>query len=200
MLKPLCVSCASRESLEEVAPVNEWGLTRPALDRLLGWLDADAAAAAKKYEQTRRALIKYFESRNCHTPEDHADRTIDRVAKRIDEGVEVWIEEPARYFYGVARHVLQEYYRRQSGSWSRALYVADEPATPQRRFESMGRCLDALPADSRELLIEYCTAEKRGKEQARRVLAERLGVSINTLRLRVHRLREQLMRCVRGCM
>jgi hypothetical protein len=34
----------------------------------------------------------------------------------------------------------------------------------------------------------------------RRALAEKLGVSINTLRLRVHRLREQLVRCVRGRM
>jgi len=183
-----------------VAPVNEWGLTRPAFVRLLGWLDADAAAAAKKYEDTRRALIKYFESRGCHTPEDHADKTIDRVARRIDDGVELWVEEPARYFYGVAKHVLQEYYRRQSDSWNRALYAADDPETLQRRFDSMGRCLDKLPPEARELLVEYCSAEKRGKEQARLALAERLGISINTLRLRVHRLREQLGRCVRGCM
>lgn len=180
--------------------MNDWGLTRPALDRLLGWLDTDAAAAARKYEQTRRALIKYFESRGCHTPEDYADRTIDRVARRVDEGLALSMEEPARYFYGVARHVLQEYYRRQSGSWSRALYVAHDAETLQRRFDAMGRCLDDLPADSRELLIEYCSAPKREKEQVRRALAERLGVSINTLRLRVHRLREQLVRCVRGRM
>jgi RNA polymerase sigma factor (sigma-70 family) len=180
--------------------VNEWALTRPALVRLLGWLDSDPALAAKKYEQIRGALIKFFESRGCHTPEDQADRTIDRVAKRIDGGAELWVEEPARYFYGVAKHVLQEYYRRQSDSWSRALYAADDQETLQRRFEAMGHCLEGLPPESRELLIEYCSAEKRGKEQARRELAERLGISTNTLRLRVHRLREQLARCVRSRM
>ncbi|HEX8409617.1 MAG TPA: hypothetical protein VF883_12175 [Thermoanaerobaculia bacterium] len=180
--------------------MSEWGLTRPALDRLLGWLDTDQAAAAKKYEQTRRALIKYFESRGCHTPEDQADRTIDRVAKRIDEGVELWVAEPAMYFYGVAKRVLQEYYRRQSGSWNRALYVTDNPESQHRRFDCMGRCLEMLPVESRALLVEYCSAEKREKERMRRALAEKLGVSINTLRLRVHRLREQLARCVGGCM
>jgi hypothetical protein len=82
--------------------VTQWGLRRPAFVRLLGWLDADAAAAATKYEETRNALMKYFESRGCHTPEDLADKTIDRVAKRIEEGVELWVDEPARYFYGVA--------------------------------------------------------------------------------------------------
>ena len=181
--------------------MNEWGLTRPALDRLLGWLDADKIAAARKYEHTRRALIKYFESRGCHTPEDLADRTIDRVAKRIDEGVVPWVEEPAMYFYGVAKHVLQEYHRRRSGSWNRALlYVPDDAAAMHRRYDCMSRCLDALAAESRALLVDYCRAEKREKERVRRMLAEKLGVSINTLRLRVHRLREQLARCVRGCM
>ncbi|HEV7766643.1 MAG TPA: hypothetical protein VGQ76_16700 [Thermoanaerobaculia bacterium] len=184
----------------EVYAVKEWVLTQPALARLLRWLDTDAADAARKYEETRQALIRYFECRGCHTPEDHADQTIDRVAKRIDEGVELWIEEPARYFYGVAKHVLQEYQRRQSDSWSRALYATDAPETLQRRFDSMGRCLEALPPEARDLLVEYCSAEKRGREQARQALAERLGITINTLRLRVHRLREHLTRCVRGSM
>lgn len=180
--------------------MTQWGLTRPAFVRLLGWLDADATTAAKKYEEIHRALIKYFESRGCHTPEEQADKTIDRVARRIEDGVELWVEQPSRYFYGVAKHVLQEYQRRQSDSWTRALYAADDPETLQRRFDTMGRCLDQLPPEARELLVEYCSAEKRGKEQARLAIAERLGISINTLRLRVHRLRLQLSRCVQGGM
>ena len=64
----------------------------------------------------------------------------------------------------------------------------------------MGRCLDALPAENRTLLIDYYSAEKRAKEQVRRGLAARLGVTLNTLRLRVHRLREQLVRSVNACM
>ena len=179
--------------------MKEWGLTRPALDRLLGWLDSDTNAAAKKYEQTRRALIKFFESRGCHTAEDHADQTIDRVARRIDEGAELWVQ-PAAYFYGVARHVLQEYYRRHSGSFAPLLYAADDAESLHRRYDCMGRCLDALPAESRTLLVDYCGVTGREKEQKRRTLASALGVSLGTLRLRVHRLREQLARCVRGCM
>ena len=175
--------------------MTETGLTRPALDRLLGWLDADPNAAAKKYEHTRRALIRFFVSRGCHTPEDQTDRTIDRVAKRIGEGVEVWVDEPVMYFYGVARHVLQEYYRRQSGSISHALYVPDDAESLHRRYDCMSRCLDLLPSESRALLTEYSTT----KDKERIAIAARLGITLNTLRIRVHRLREQLSRCVRGC-
>jgi hypothetical protein len=103
-----------------MAAVKEWGLTRSALDRLLGWLDSDPAAAAKKYEHIRRALIKYFESHGCRTPEDQADSAIDRVARRVDEGVEIGVDEPAMYFFGVARHVLQEYQRRPNAAWCTA--------------------------------------------------------------------------------
>jgi len=179
--------------------MNEWGITRTALDGLLGWLDPDKTAAARKYEQTRRALIRFFETRGCHTAEDQADRTIDRVARRVAEGVELWVDEPAAYFYGVARHVLQEYHRRRHSSSGAALYVPDDAELRHHRYDCMGRCLDALPVESRALLVDYCSVTRREKEQVRRSLADRLGVSLNTLRIRVHRLRENLGRCVRGC-
>jgi DNA-directed RNA polymerase specialized sigma24 family protein len=178
---------------------HDWGLTRPALDRLLEWLDDDPERAARQYEQTRRALIKFFESRGCHTPEEQADRTIDRVARRIGEGIVIRVDEPGAYFYGVARNVLQEYYRRRSGSLAPLLYVPDDSATRHRRFECMGRCLDGLPAESRAMMIEYCSVPKDEKNALRRMMAERMGISLNTLRIRVHRIRDQLERCVRGC-
>jgi DNA-directed RNA polymerase specialized sigma24 family protein len=183
-----------------MASMNEWGMTRNALDGLLGWLDADQAAAAKKYEQTRHALIKFFETRGCHTAEEQADQTIDRVARRVAEGVELTVNEPVAYFYGVARHVLQEYHRRPHSSSEAALHVPDDAEARHRRYDCMGRCLDELPLESRALLVAYCSVNKRDKEQVRRSLADKLGVSLNTLRIRVHRLREHLGRCVRGCM
>ncbi len=179
---------------------NEWRLTQPALDRLLVRLDDDQEAAARKYEDTRRALIKFFASRGCHTPEEQTDRTIDRVAKKIEEGVELCLHEPAMYFYGVARHVLLEYYRRHSASLGPSTFGSDDAETRHRRYECMGRCLDALPSENRTLLIDYYSAEKRIREHVRRGLAARMGITLNTLRLRVHRLREQLVRSVNACM
>ncbi|HEX7150357.1 MAG TPA: hypothetical protein VF618_02640 [Thermoanaerobaculia bacterium] len=179
--------------------MNEWKLTGDAFDRLLGFLHADSNQAARHYEQTRRALIKFFESRGCHTPEEQADKTIDRVAKKVEEGMDSYIGEPVLYFYGVARHVLQEYFRRRSGSMAPLLYVPDDGEHAHRRMECMTRCFEALPHDSRSMIVEYCTVDSKRRNELRQRMALRLGISLNTLRIRVHRLREQLDRCVRGC-
>lgn len=179
--------------------MTDWMLTGHAFDRLLGFLHADAAEAARKYEQTRRALIKFFESRGCHTPEEQADKTIDRVAKKVEQGMDAYAGEPVLYFHGVARHVLQEYYRRRSGSLAPLLYVPDDSGQAHRRMECMTRCFDSLPEASRSLMVEYCTFEPKRRNELRQRMATRLGISLNTLRIRVHRLREQLDRCVGGC-
>lgn len=180
--------------------MSEWGLTRSRFDRLLGWLDTDVERAARKYEHTRRSLIKFFESRGCHAAEEQADKTIDRVARRVREGTLIHAPEPVMYFYGVARHVLQEYYRRPSATTPPLLYVPDDPASRHRRIECMGRCLDTLPAESRVLMTEYCTVDKSRAKELRTAMARRMGMTLNTLRIRVHRIRQQLERCVRGCM
>ena len=84
-------------------------MTREALDKLLGCLDKNREQAAGRYEIIRRKLMKYFECRRCCSPEDLADETINRVARKILEGKEIWTSDPANYFYGVARNVLKEY-------------------------------------------------------------------------------------------
>ncbi|HEX9984264.1 MAG TPA: hypothetical protein VGF69_13435 [Thermoanaerobaculia bacterium] len=179
--------------------MNEWMLTGHAFDRLLGFLHTDGIEAARRYEQTRRALIKFFESRGCHTPEEQADKTIDRVAKKVEQGMDAYAGEPVLYFYGVARHVLQEYYRRRSGSLAPLLYIPDDSDHAHRRMECMTRCFEALPEESRSMIVEYCTFEPKRRNELRQRMASRLGISLNTLRIRVHRLRDQLDRCVRGC-
>ena len=88
---------------------KDWVLTKEALDKLLACLDQNREQAASRYEIIRRKLMKYFECRGCCSPEDLADETINRVARRIYEGKEIWTSEPANYFYGVARNVLKEY-------------------------------------------------------------------------------------------
>ena len=61
------------------------GLTKEALDGLLECLSADRELAAEAYEEIRRKLITFFEFRGCLTPQDQADETIHRVARRIQE-------------------------------------------------------------------------------------------------------------------
>ena len=75
------------------APAREWALTKEAFDGLLAWLDADPHEAARKYEQIRRSLIRFFETRRCATPGDQADKVIDRVARRLAEGADIYVTD-----------------------------------------------------------------------------------------------------------
>ena len=85
------------------------GLTQEAFDKLLLRLDTDRIQAAKKYEQIRRRLMKAFEWNDCLCPADLADETINRVARKLQEGEE--IRNLEAYFSAFAKHVLQEYWR-----------------------------------------------------------------------------------------
>jgi len=177
-----------------------WALTEEAFQGLLAWLDADQARAGQKYEEIRRSLMKFFEYRGCFAPEENTDETIDRVARRISEGVEVRTDNHFLYFYGVALRVLQEYHRKQATPPPAPPPAPDEPETIELRLHCMEGCFGALPAETRDMLTRYCTGEKRGKTENRNRLADEMGVSLNTLRIRVHRLRAQLEACMAKCM
>ena len=182
------------------APGNEWALTQEAFDRLLRWLDADPDAAARKYEQTRRSLLKFFECRRCVSAEEQVDRVIDRVARRVSEGVDVYAANPILYFHGVALNVFQEYLRRQRAPLLMPVPQPEDSVRMQQRLECMESCLDGLPSETRRMMVDYCTVDPSSKRRARETLAQRLGMSVNSLRIRVHRVREQLERCVTICL
>src|SRR5262245_16362659 len=83
-------------------------LTQTSLDQLLTRLDADRERAAAAYEQLRRALIAFFEFRGSRDPYDDTDQTINRVARRLNEGQVITASNPASYFYAVARNIWRE--------------------------------------------------------------------------------------------
>jgi hypothetical protein len=180
--------------------IGDWALTQEAFDHLLRWLDPDPAEAARKYEEIRRGLLKFFECRACLSPEEQTDRCIDRVARKLGEGVEIVTDNRFLYFYGVALNVFQEYLRKSQARIEMPLPLPEETAHFQRRLACMEHCLDLLPAQTRRLMVDYCTVDKASKKRERTALAEGLGVSLNNLRIRVHRVREQLERCVTVCL
>jgi hypothetical protein len=87
---------------------KDWVLTGPALKKLLGDLDADPNDAARKLLDIRKKLQKFFECNRCPDPDELVDVTIDRGARRIDEGVEV--RDLPSYFTQIARFVLKEHW------------------------------------------------------------------------------------------
>jgi DNA-directed RNA polymerase specialized sigma24 family protein len=182
-----------------------WVLTQGAFDRLLALLDEDRERAGAAYEAARLRLVKFFEWNGSGAPEEHADETINRVARKVDEGEE--IRNPAAYFLGVARLLLHEVYKARASERAaldalpESAHTSEGEAPEEPRRACLAGCLRALAPESRELIVEYYREEKQAKIEWRRRLAERLNLgSLNALRIRAHRIRSQLEACVRACL
>jgi RNA polymerase sigma factor (sigma-70 family) len=185
-------------------PRRKWALTQEAFHKLLSVLADDQESAGQKYLEIRGNLTKFFEWRACPFPEDHADETMNRVARRLAEGEE--IRNPSGYCIGVARMLLleinKERVREQQslGEMANLKTGEHESEEPEERIECLRTCLQDLTADNRELIVEYYQGEKGAKIENRKRLTERLGVPVNTLRNRALRLREKLQGCVQNCL
>jgi DNA-directed RNA polymerase specialized sigma24 family protein len=90
------------------APEKPSGLTRESFEILLAQLDPDRERAGELYESIRRRLIRLFEWRGCACPEDLADETFNRVARKLAEGVKLVSADPYSYFCGVAHLRFKE--------------------------------------------------------------------------------------------
>src|SRR6202035_1353560 len=87
------------------------GLTAASFEALLARLDSDRERAGERYETIRRRLVRLFEWRGGEGPEELADETINRVARRMSEGTEIRATDPLGYFFGVAHRVYKEVLR-----------------------------------------------------------------------------------------
>jgi DNA-directed RNA polymerase specialized sigma24 family protein len=195
---------------------KEWILTQTALDKLLAWLDPDRERAGVKLENIRRKVMKFFECQGCLSPEEYTDATIDRVAKTIDQSVEIRTSEPSLFFHGVARNVLKEYWRKPERKWAtfETLLPSQHPGedpneleaqalknqTGEQRYHCLQCCAQELPTVYRELIVQYYYATGRTKIENRERLAGEMKVTVNALRIRAHRIRAELETCVEKCL
>jgi DNA-directed RNA polymerase specialized sigma24 family protein len=183
---------------------QKWTLTQDAFDRLLLALGGDRDSGGDKYLEIRTNLTRFFEWRGCSFPEDHADETFNRIAKKIDEGEKIL--NPAGYAMGVARLLLLEIMKSRQREQSAlneigtASEVADVADDGDDRLECLQNCLETLSPDNRELILQYYQGEKSEKIRNRKKLLDRLGIPVNTLRMRALRLRERLQGCVEQCL
>jgi DNA-directed RNA polymerase specialized sigma24 family protein len=185
------------------------GLTPEGFEALLSQLDPDRERAGEIYETIRYKLVRLFEWRGCASPEDLADETINRVARRLSEGVELRSNDPYGYFCGVAHLLFKEVLRRVSRE-QRALTSGDWPPPPadeeepsDRQLECLRRCLSRLPADQGDLVLRYYKGNSDSGEsniRNRQQLARQAGIPMNALRIRIHRIRRKLESCVQACL
>jgi DNA-directed RNA polymerase specialized sigma24 family protein len=181
-------------------------LTAETFDRLLHYLDPDPDQAGEKYEDLRRTLLRFFEWRGAPFPEEHADEALNRIARKLGEGVEV--KNIGAYFHEVARLIFLETTKSADSrkeslesirSEPAAADISDEDVAKEVRLNCLDDCLRALPGEGAELILEYYRDEKRGQIDNRKALAERFGLRRDALANRAQRLRDKLQDCVSNC-
>jgi DNA-directed RNA polymerase specialized sigma24 family protein len=145
-------------------------------------------------------LLKYFQWCGSDVPDIDADETINRVTRRIYEGQDVY--NLTGYIFGVAKLVHAESLKRRNlmaaldeESFIEAPSVGVE-AELANYHECLEHCLGGLGDEDREVITEYYRHRKKEKINCRKRLAARLGISVNTLRVKMHRQRLKLEACV----
>ena len=151
-------------------------MTDDGLKKLLAVLSNDPERAAELYLDLQNKLIRYFSWNMCATPDEFADTVLDRVARRVSEGVQ--IESPISYVLGVARRVLLE-------AKPQVLFLpldgdlADVPDVKNETdLECLDSCLEEFPPESRALLLEYYSANQGERVRVRQLMAERVAVPV----------------------
>jgi RNA polymerase sigma factor (sigma-70 family) len=175
-------------------------ITPEAFEALLSWLHPSQEIAGQRYETIRSGLIRVFVSQGFNDAEDLADLTINRVIARLPDIRDSYVGEPANYFHGVARNVIHEARRRKEFATGVLPVAAVLREHTDDAYDCLLKCLKLLPSDKREMVLDFYLYDKRDKIVHHKRMAQALGITESNLRLRVHRARETLEKCVLLCM
>jgi DNA-directed RNA polymerase specialized sigma24 family protein len=181
-------------------------VSQASFDRLLSLLDSDRERAGERYELIRQKLTKFFQWRGCSEPEEYADRTIDRVARKVGEGAEIRSSEAYAFFHGVAVNVLREYWKEAQKAPKASLekevpLVRDTAieSDQERKLSCLDGCVQSLPVQQLTLITQYHQGDGGAKIARRNELARELGIPLNALRIRAFRIRGVLESCISDC-
>jgi DNA-directed RNA polymerase specialized sigma24 family protein len=189
-------------------------LNQQKFDEFLTLFDADRERACSKLEFIYADLIQFFQNQKKlrHPPTEYAVETIIRVAERNEDSKE--IKNLRQFIFGVAWNVLHESQRGEllirklvplenfPESKMLSKDSEDDKEEPgwrlwkRRRLRCMKQCAENLPSHEYDLLQKYAQSNKQGRE----ALAKQLGITIDSLRLRVYHIRERLKACRAGCL
>jgi len=172
-------------------------------EEILTWLDPDREVAGEMYVQLRQDLARIFVWRRCSDPEGLTDEVFDRVARKVHVVRQTYEGDPRLYFRAVANNLAKETFKR-IGTYV-PLEEVDLPNQPGTSADDedlddcLQRCLRKLSTETRQLVLAYYAKEKQAKIDHRQKLAQSLDISIETLRVKVYRIRESLEECIERC-
>ena len=175
-------------------------------EEILAWLNPDREVAGAMYVQLCDDLTKLFMWGRCADPEGLTDEVFDRVARKVHEVRQGYVGDPRLYFLAVANNLIKENFRKiKTHASLTEIDLARQLTTESEKDDAdihdcLDECLQKLSSDQRELIMEYYAKEKQAKIDYRAELAERFGISVETLRVRVFRIRGSLEECIERCL
>ena len=186
--------------------VRDSAIPPESLEEILAWLNPDRDVAANMYVQLRHDLAKLFIWGRCADPEGMTDEAFDRVAKKVHEVRQTYEGDPRLYFRAVANNLIKENFKKIKTQVSlddidlpeqQTIETPEETADIEDCLQS---CLRKLDSEKRKLILAYYAKEKQAKIDHRHGLAQRFGISVETLRVRVFRIRASLEECIESCL
>lgn len=184
---------------------KNWVLNREAFDKLLTVLGAFAEDSAVEYENIRKRLNKFFSFNGLS--EEHTDKVIDVVARKISEENLELDKNYQRYFSRVAQNYLKDFWKSKENKGEsfdelpplkepsvNPLEIENSQFEKESKLDCMKECLTALPKDDARLIEQYYS-DKKGRDK----LTRSLGITKNLLRVRVLRLKNRLENCIVEC-
>ena len=171
-------------------------------DELLRRLALLGGEPGEQYSLLRTRLVRIAEQWGSRAPEDLADETLSRVARKLGQGTEV--RDLPHYVVGIARNVFHEMLRSQQkgfqfvGNIDALEDLATEPVDDSKSeiVDRLTECMGHLSEEDRETMLTYYDEDGASKVEFRQRLAKSLGMSRNALTVRMFRLRQRLERCL----
>lgn len=187
--------------------VRDSAVPPESFNEILAWLNPDREVAGTIYVQLYHDLTRVFTWNRCVDPEGLTDEVMDRVARKVHNLRHSFDGDPRLFFYGVARNLIKENPKKIKTYVS--IEGADLPAntpdvvaeeTAAMREECLNTCLHGLSSEKRKLIVAYYAREKQARIDHRTEIARELGITVETLRVRAHRIRGTLERCIERCL
>ena len=161
---------------------------------MLARLRTDSKKLRRRCTAARRAQ-RFFDWHGAWPPEECADETLDRLVLKLESGFE--IVDVRRYALGIARLVLLGGSAARNAVERRSSRACGSTASVSMDYEDeplhacFDRCLAALPADSRTLVLG--TAPPSGGQRSTiAAVSRRHSACPSALRNRVQRVRDRL--------
>jgi DNA-directed RNA polymerase specialized sigma24 family protein len=154
--------------------------------------------AGEEYLRIWNRLLLFF--RDQSEPQELADEVMDRMIRKAAEEVEIaWRVQP--YALAIARYVRLEHLKKAPvvtpyDVIQFARLKQEDASERETRLQALEECLEELPRSERTLILNYYAADKQERIEQRRQMAAELGIPLNALRVRVHRIHHVLKRAI----